>query len=70
MDPLDSWFQKFMKVPYKETIKFKLQASVEDLTSGKRCSVLVPIFKEAYSYALNEVPNYSKLIHLLERELI
>lgn len=70
MDPTESWFEKYMQVPYLDTIKFKLEATNEELCSGKRCSCMVPLFEEAYSYSINEKPNYGKMVHLLKKELI
>ena len=59
-----------MDLPYNEAVKFKLEATKEELCGGKRCACLVPLFDEAYSYALNEEPNYGKMIHILKKELI
>ena len=70
MDPTESWFEKYMQVPYLDTIKFKLKATNEELCSGQRCSCMVPLFEEAYSYSINEKPNYGKMVHLLKKELI
>jgi hypothetical protein len=70
MDPTNSWFEKFMTVPYKETIKFKLAATSDELCGGERCGCLKDVYNEAYSYALNEEPNYGKMIHILKKELM
>lgn len=70
MDPTHSWFAKFMTVPYKEAIKFKLAATNEEMCGGQRCGCLLPVYEEAYSYALNEEPNYGKMVHLLRKELM
>jgi hypothetical protein len=59
-----------MTAPYKETIKFKLAATSDELCGGERCGCLKDVYKEAYSYALNEVPNYGKMIHILKKELM
>ena len=70
MDPHESWFEKYLRSPYFETKNFKQEATKEELTSGKGCSYLAPLFEEAYSYSIIEEPNYSKMVYLLKKELI
>lgn len=67
MNATTSWFDKYGDEPYLTTLKFKLEASKEELCE---CKALAPLYEEAYSYTIDEKPNYGKMRFLLEKELI
>ena len=58
------------EIAFSKLKQFKLQSSPEDICKDPRSQCLIPLCKEAYSYAFEEEPQYGVLIYLLEREII
>ena len=49
---------------------FKDKATPEEICAGNRCSCLLDLCREAYSYEYEATPRYGTLMFILENELI
>ena len=58
MNPEVSWVYDILNADniQEEMRNFKIRATPEDICFGERCQCLIPICKEAYSYAYEDEP--------------
>lgn len=72
LNPKDSWMYKFLETedPFAEMRDFKQKATPEDICAGERCSCIIELCQEAYSYDYDAKPRYGVLKFILENELI